>query len=352
MGLRVGTDQKQADEMTKVNTQIQRARGIIADLLLLAKESGNLFGRVALNPIIQSVANMRKYELGVNNLQFELELEEVPDVAGDPHRLHQMILTLLNHCMAGIISSGRSGKISVRSYAQEHYVHIIFSDDGPPFDPDELSHIFDPFYKPTLSERKNNIGLNIARRIAREHSGDLIATPLESRGLQFMTIIPITEVSDLEPVEFNLFQAENQSLGSNGAATAKYKKIMIVDDEAGLREVLAELLQVMGFDPVACGDGRQALSMIVREKPDAIISDMRMPFVNGTTLYKAVKGMNPRLAANMLFITGDVVRTESTEFLKENNLPHLNKPFTLTQLVHALDFLAQTEDQRLATPAL
>ncbi|MDL5055015.1 response regulator [Oscillatoria laete-virens NRMC-F 0139] len=155
----------------------------------------------------------------------------------------------------------------------------------------------------------------------------------------------------MDPQQYGIAaDTPDETLKSGGGVQGSrsiYKKIMVVDDEEGIRMVLSQLLEALGYEVVLSADGRMALTQVIKEKPDAIISDMRMPHVNGKTLFKAIQKINPKLAANMMFITGDVVRNDSSSFLNEYNLPYLNKPFLLNDLEMALDKLATTADSRM-----
>ena len=339
------------EELGKVGGQIERARKIVANLLMLAKESRQTVGRLNLNSQIHNVFQLRQYEMTVNNLSFELLLNDIPEIAGDPHRVYQLILNILNHCMNSIIASGLAGVIKCYTGVEGESVRLSIFDDGPCFDEAELQRVFEPFFIPVTSERKVGMGLSVCRRIAEEHNGKIFVQNLSPRGVEFTVMFPITDVSDMMLAETQIFSRGFKFLAQRGKAEAKYKSIMVVDDEDGIREVLVELLESLGYKALTCSDGRRAVSTILKERPDAVISDIRMPFVNGKTLFETLRKLNPKLAANMLFITGDVVRSDSADFLRQNNLPHLNKPFTLDELVKALDYLAETEAERMVPTA-
>ncbi|MDZ4815889.1 MAG: ATP-binding protein [Verrucomicrobiota bacterium] len=342
---REGLEPKMLDEMTKVSEQTHRAKGIVANLLMLAKKHEASIDRVDVNVQIQKVFEMRQYELSVNNLLMEFDLQSIPETAGDQYRVQQLILNLINHCMESIIATNMTGTVKVNTCMEGDLIKFTVSDNGPQFPEEDLPRLFDPFFSSQKSERKISMGLSICRRIVEEHYGKIKVANVYPRGAEFTILLPVQDVSNIDSSTPEEMVALNAA--ANKGSRTRYKKIMVVDDEEGIRIVLSELLEALGYEAIVSGDGRLALSQIIKDKPDAIISDMRMPHVNGKTLYKAVQKMNPKLAANMMFITGDVVRSDSSGFIKENNIPHLNKPFTLSDLETSLDHLASTEADRL-----
>lgn len=342
---REGLEDKVREDMTMVGDQTMRAKGIVSNLLTLAKKHESKIGRVDINQIIQKTFEIRQYELTVNNLLIEFDLNEVPLTVGDSYRIQQLVLNLLNHCMESVISSGLTGTIKMGTGMEGDMIKLTVADNGPSFPENDLPQLFNAFYINPECERKVGMALSICRRIVSEHGGEISVSNSFPRGAEFKVLIPV-----MNPVDYGLSAETPDEMNSSGAevgARTRYKKIMVVDDEEGIRMVLSQLLEALGYEVVLSADGRMALSQVIKEKPDAVISDMRMPHVNGKTLFKAIQKINPKLAANMMFITGDVVRTDSSGFLNEYNLPYLNKPFMLNDLERALDKLASTAEARM-----
>lgn len=116
-------------------------------------------------------------------------------------------------------------------------------------------------------------------------------------------------------------------------------RVLIVDDEPSIRQIVATLLTLEGFDVSTATDGRAALAHILATVPDVVISDVRMPFMNGYELLTAVRA-NPALQTVRFILlasaTDDDTRAESAEALAD---ACLSKPFTrnlLLQTVRAL----------------
>ena len=110
--------------------------------------------------------------------------------------------------------------------------------------------------------------------------------------------------------------------------TSKSKTILVVDDEEMTRDVLAQALRLMGYNPITAEDGLEAINMI--SKPDLVITDIHMPNMNGLELLQAAKTYDPDLP--VILITGfdaDEARTSADDF-EASAL--ITKPFRLSQL--------------------
>ncbi len=109
-------------------------------------------------------------------------------------------------------------------------------------------------------------------------------------------------------------------------------KILIVDDEQGILDLLTDILNIMGYSISAARDGNQAMDRLNEGEYDLIICDIKMPGLGGEKLYSFVKATNPELADRIIFITGDTVNPETQSFLQNTGNPYLGKPFRLEEI--------------------
>ena len=115
------------------------------------------------------------------------------------------------------------------------------------------------------------------------------------------------------------------------------KRILVVDDEPTIVELIAEVLRQMGHITDTAGDGNEAMNKLRIEDYDLIITDLRMPSgFTGDRLHKFIERKDPDLAQRMIFITGDAANPESREFLQSTGNPYLEKPFLLESLEEAI----------------
>ena len=123
-----------------------------------------------------------------------------------------------------------------------------------------------------------------------------------------------------------------ESLERSAASVKQVKqgaRILVVDDEPGISEVLAEVFQLDGHVVEIVGNGEEALEKLAAERYDLILSDVHMPDLDGPALYREVERRHPDLLPLFIFLTGDIMSPETAQFLAQTTVPCLSKPFTL-----------------------
>jgi DNA-binding response OmpR family regulator len=108
-------------------------------------------------------------------------------------------------------------------------------------------------------------------------------------------------------------------------------RALLVEDEPVVGELLAEFLELEGYEVDRARDGREALELALRHIYALIVSDVRMPDVDGPALYYELRVVRPELTRRMVFVTGDITNAETRRFLDETCLRYLEKPFTIAE---------------------
>jgi two-component system NtrC family sensor kinase len=106
------------------------------------------------------------------------------------------------------------------------------------------------------------------------------------------------------------------------------RSILVVDDEAEIRETLADILGRARHRVVTASSGRQALERMATERYDVILTDIRMPDLDGRALYQEIARRWPRQAERVVFITGDTLASALREFVSASGRPVIEKPFS------------------------
>ena len=122
-------------------------------------------------------------------------------------------------------------------------------------------------------------------------------------------------------------------------ASSKSKRILIVEDEAPLRELFSEAVQALGHAPTGAAQGEEAIRLLAGGTYDLVVSDIRMPGLSGMDLFGWIQSHRPDLARKVLFTTGDAYDGPTLEFIEANHLPCLPKPFDLKQFQHRIEEL-------------
>jgi two-component system NtrC family sensor kinase len=110
-------------------------------------------------------------------------------------------------------------------------------------------------------------------------------------------------------------------------AKPEQRSILIVDDEAEIREMLAEILAAARHRVVTANSGREALERMAAAHYDVILTDIRMPDLDGRALYKEIEKRWPRRTGRVVFITGDTLAAGLHEFVSASGRPVIEKPF-------------------------
>ena len=126
-------------------------------------------------------------------------------------------------------------------------------------------------------------------------------------------------------------------------------RILVLDDEHALAEMISEMLSMQGDNPEIAHDAREALKLIEHETFDAILSDFRMPQIDGRELFRILMASNPKLARKLIYLTGDIVNEDTHKFLKECGQPFLTKPFRFESVRNAIEGIISENDTTAIT---
>src|SRR4029450_14089530 len=110
-------------------------------------------------------------------------------------------------------------------------------------------------------------------------------------------------------------------------------RILVVDDEAELATLMRDMLERGGYEFATAESGAIALELLDTARFDAVVSDLRMPDMDGAALWRAVSTRHPPLARRMLFVTGDTLSPDASRFLAQAGARNLDKPFSKEDLL-------------------
>ena len=159
-----------------------------------------------------------------------------------------------------------------------------------------------------------------------EHKGKIRVENKAGKGTRFIVELPVVKCPDtIDPTRVEVFATEHKPDASS-------RRLLIVDDEPGIVDVLKQALNEKGFRTDTACNGAEALSRLASNEYDLIISDICMPEMNGEKLYAAVSERYPHLQDRIIFITGDTVSQSSRTFLERSGARWLNKPFNINEI--------------------
>jgi CheY-like chemotaxis protein len=235
---------------------------------------------------------------------------------------------MINAEQAMLSANGR-GSLVVRTWHDPEHdlVSLEVSDDGPGVPADVKTKIFDPFFTTKEVGKGTGLGLTVAYAIVQEHGGRIRVDCRPGLGASFVVELPVTGV-EAAP---RPLRTPAPSMEAVRGAT-----VLIVEDERALAAAVAEALSDAGLKVDKAADGEEALARVRQQTYDVVICDLKMPRVDGMTLYRAIAAATPALARRVIFVTGDVAGTDAERFLEDTGCRWLAKPFRLADLLRAV----------------
>jgi two-component system NtrC family sensor kinase len=231
-------------------------------------------------------------------------------------------------------------------------VALEISDSGPGVPPQIASRLFDPFFTTKPTGLGTGLGLSIAYGIVHDHGGDIYLLDSEDApagaallgGATLVVELPVfaaLESSATHPSATEESATSPQTGGndkdfiaddSSAAVRASRARILVVEDEPTVAQLIADVLEEEGHMVEVVLDSREGLSRASRLGYDLIICDLRMPRVDGRAFYRSLVHSGHPAHLRILFITGDTLSPRTLDFLGETGLPCLAKPFLVEEL--------------------
>lgn len=322
----------------KLESSTQRATGLVKQILTFSRQSDGDRTVVALPELIDESAQILKSGIP-NSVSFETRLiEEDLHVLADRVQIEQVVLNIVTNAFQAL--DNNSGKICLQLSSCEiaspqkfthgelddgEYALIEVSDTGSGMTADQIDRIFDPFF--TSKELGNGMGLAIVRGVVIKHGGALEVKSQPGQGTTFSIYLPLTE----EVPTAELTQAPV-------SRATKRRRMLVVDDQAELLEILAMMTESLGHEVISCTDPGQALEVIANEgdKLDLVITDYSMPEITGLQIIDTCAKDYPELQVILCSGFGESL-PESAEQLAGYEVPMLQKPFSIDALEKMLE---------------
>jgi CheY-like chemotaxis protein len=316
----------------------QRGADIIKQLLTFAR--GKPSARVPM-PVRHLLNDMEKIirETFPRNIQPRVDApKDLWPVLGDATQIHQALMNLCVNARDAMPDGGTLTVSAANVTFDETsaaltpdakpgaYICVRVTDTGTGIPPEHLDRIFDPFFTSKELGKGTGLGLSTVLGIVRGHDGFVRVNSRVGHGttleiyLRASPEATVVRTSDLE------------ILPPRGHG----ELILVVDDEASVRAVVQQTLEMNGYRVVAAAEGNEALTLFARHRVEvkAVITDMMMPGMEGPALIRALRNLEPRLPILGMTGLGQRVGVKGIENLDLPNL--LMKPFAGAKLLAAL----------------
>jgi two-component system NtrC family sensor kinase len=328
-----------AERTEKINKAAERCARIVRNFLALARQNPPERSRVALNQVVQEALELVAYTLRVDGVEVQLDLSnDLPALWADAHQLHQVVVNLITNAHHALRGSPAPRRVTVTTQyeAARARVRLEISDTGSGILPEVLERIFEPFFTTKPAGQGTGLGLSLCKGIVESHGGTIIVESHPGAGALFGVELPVPDA----PAELTPGTATDARAG---ALTRQYS-ILIVDDEPEVSDVLAEILSAEGHRVDTTTDGELALARLADGGVDLVFSDLRMPGLDGRSLYAEATRRRPELTNRFVFMSGDTLSSELSEFFEKVTTPVLAKPFGIEDVQRVLALLQKRSD--------
>jgi PAS domain S-box-containing protein len=303
----------------KIRTAAERCARIVRTFLAMARQQPPERGAVAINEVVAAALDITSYAVRTSSIEVALDLaKNLPLIHADADQLHQVLLNLIINAQQSLQDQPAPRRIRVNSCFDclADVVCISVADNGPGIPAPLRARVFEPYFTTKPTGIGTGVGLAVSLGIVEAHGGTLTVDCPNEGGAVFTIVLPVGVV---EPTTTNAVPPSKASAGQ--------RTILIVDDEAEIRDALAEILTGARHRVVTARSGREALERMAAEHYDVILTDIRMPDIDGRALYQEIERRWPRQLGRIIFVTGDTLASALREFVSQSGRPVIEKPF-------------------------
>ena len=309
----------------RIHYQADRASRIVQNLLSFARRSEPEKRYIDIREVLERALGIKVHEFRVSGIRVIRDWpKHFPRTMADEYQMVQVVVNILTNAQHAMVDARGGGELRVLAGVSSDKIRVRISDDGPGIPPEHVTKIFDPFFTTKGVDVGTGLGLSTCYGIVRQHGGEIWAESAPGEGAIFHIEIPLTSP---EPEEWS------EDLAPVPATTLR-GRILVVDDEPDLRDLLSETLSEEGYDVALAVGGQQGWEMVQTNAFDCVLVDLKMPGMDGWQLLALIEKWNAKMAERVIFITGAVLSEDVRGFMASTERPILRKPFTLDELRH------------------
>ena len=275
---------------------------------------------VALNQVVRDALELTRprwkdaAELSGKPITVETTLREFPAVLGDPLGLREVVTNIVLNAIEAMPDGGR---LRVETMVWGGWVTAIFSDTGIGMSDEVRRRIFDPFFT-TKGTRGTGLGMSVSYAIVKRHGGEILVDSAVGQGTSVRLRLPMGKLPEAAPPE-----------AASVSPPAASCRILLVDDDAHVRDVLREVLVSLGHRVEAVETGQQALERFTPDAFDIVITDLGME-LSGREVARAIKARSPHTP--IILVTGWAANLNMADLRQAGVDLLLAKPFQIGEV--------------------
>jgi two-component system cell cycle sensor histidine kinase/response regulator CckA len=314
-----------ASGLEELEANVKRGAALTRQLLLFARREVVKLERLQLRDVVRETAILLRRLLR-EDIQLDLQLAAaLPPVDADRGQLEQVIVNL---AMNAADAMPQGGRLVIRSgRASENEVFLEVADTGSGIPEAIQTRIFEPFFTTKGAEKGIGLGLAVVHGIVAQHGGRIEVTSRIGHGSAFRVVLPrrppSSPVALVEPLR-----------GSDDNPVGRGERVLVVEDEVEARRVVAEILEMLGYQVTAVGSGEDAIGLASDPPFEVLLTDLLLPGVHGGELAEALRERWPRLKVIVMsgYAQDDTVRRRASL----GTVRFLAKPFGMDVLAREI----------------
>ncbi len=337
-----------SEHIHKVILSAERAADLTRQLLAYTGKGKFQVGPLDFNQLIRDTTGLMDTVLPSNTKLVLTLHDNLPLVQSDRSQIQQVIMNLFINAIealpdgAGIIEiltdtrqigeEGFAASFPLNSQASGSelapgpYVMISVSDNGSGMDQMTLSRIFDPFF--STKPKGHGLGLSATIGIIRTHQGAIIVHSQPGAGTNFTILLPALAAVNLS--------AEEEAKGMPVSVMDHPKRVLVIDDEANVREVASDILAEQGYIVIPAASGAEGVDLFRanRQEVGVVLLDLKMPGMNGKETFHELQKIQPDL--KIIFTSGYSESEVATLTQESERIAFLSKPYNVKALTNQI----------------
>ena len=249
-------------------------------------------------------------------INIEKNYSPLPYTLGSPSELREVFTNLINNALDAMPGGG---KIRIKTCKEDSYIALTIEDTGAGIPEEIRNRIFDPFFT-TKGVQSTGLGMSISYGIINRHKGTITVESEESKGTVFTIKLPINEMTLKEEGAMKPVEAKNRKA-----------KILIIEDEEEVGQLLYDILINQGHEVEIASDGGQGLELFKSRDFDLVCTDLGMPSMSGWQVAEEIKCVGKKVP--VAIITGWRVDLNKSEMEGKGVNFIVQKPFQVNQIL-------------------
>ncbi|WP_394182161.1 ATP-binding protein [Marinomonas posidonica] len=312
----------------------ERLLNLINDILDIARiESGRLVlqeQKMDLCKEVKQVGKLLQGQAESKGLTFQVicDLQERQMVWSDPIKFHQILTNLVGNA----VKFTQQGYVRVSVAIQHERIHILIEDSGPGIEPELMEHLFTPFVQGKAGELSGGtgLGLTLSTTLIKLMDGKLSVKSNVGTGTKIVVDLPLLLVDDvlddeLPTDEFLMGMRLNEPI-----------RVLVAEDDDWSRDILVSLLEKAGCQIMEAKDGEEAIQAFRLQRPDIVMTDIRMPEKSGVELLSLIQQEVGAEAIPVIAVTASTLEHEQRALLEQGFWEVVAKPYQIEDIYRAL----------------